>query len=755
MRAALLLALLNAGAAWPGALPEASEQEKWDELVRPQSRIEIGAGAARGNVFLGGNFLDLKPEFGILNFDWRGRQMRLGNPEDDHVRWRIEGRDLGLAARSLQAEWGQLNVVRINARHERMVAHASDTYQTPYAGAGTSALTLPVNFVRATDTGGMRDLANALARVPVESTRNRNELAATWWPDPDWEVSTRWRHEAQEGLRVRRLEFGGSPQVGRSTPLPEPVDTVTQLFDVSAAYNGETERYMLGYHLSLFDNRADPLVWQNAYASAAFTGGNSGLPAGFPIDTGRAGALPDNRLQRLDAQGIWDLSGTTRLSLLLRRGRATQNEAFLPYSTNAGLFSAPLPRGSLDGQIDTTFAHARLTLRPQRGFNVTATLKFDQRDNRTPVSEYAYAGGDAELQPAAGSATDEVRRNLPRSRRNLNAALEGDWRLSTTSALKGGWDFESITRRFSEVETTREHTLRLDYRLTGSMWWTFSAGIAAGARRGTDYLANLPFVSGHSAAFVDSLVLAGNCAVPVVCARAGPLQTKYFLGDRDRRLARIVAGHQPGGPWSWMVRGDFARDHYPRTTFGREHNGHWTLNADLNWQPSAQLGATFFVTRDGQSIAQRTRQFGVGNPANPADADWTHDMKDRTWTAGATLKWTELAGGRLTVESSVLAVRGIAEDLTHAGAAAPASQNPSTPLPDTRYRAQEARLTATWRVDRATQWKLQGSHRRVAQSDWGFANLGPSTVGSLVGSLEQSPDYGVRVLRLTWIRTFR
>ncbi len=756
MKRRFLALLLIAGPAWAGdTQAPPTEEEKWDELVRPQSRLEWGAGTARGNTFLGGNFVDLKPEFGILNFEWRSRQMRLGNPDDDHVRWRVEGRDLGLAARSLQAEWGQLNVVRVGASHDRMVRHASDTFQTPYEGAGTSVLRLPANFVRGADTGGMRELANSLTRWPIESTRNRNELTATWWPDPDWEISARWRHETQEGLKVRRLEFGGAPQVGRSTPLPEPVDTVTQLIDFTASYTGEAERFSFGYHASLFDNRADPLVWQNAYSSTPFTGANSGLPPGFPIDTGRAGKVPDNRLQRIDAQGIWDFSNTTRLALTLRRGRATQNDLFLPYSINAGLLNSPLPRPSLNGIIDTTFAFARLTLRPQRGLNLSATLKFDQRDNRTPISEFAYAGGDAEIQPVAGSASDDVRRNLPRSRQNLNATVEADWRLSPSSALKGGWEVESISRRFSEVETTREQTIRLDLRHTGSSLWVLNAGLAASMRRGTDYLANSPFVSSHSAALIESLLRAGSCTVPVDCVRAGPFQTKHFLADRNRHLARGIVGHQPGGPWSWLVRAEAARDNYPHTPFGRERNGRWTVNADLNWQPENSLGATLFVTRDQQSVAQRTRQIGVTGAINPVDADWTHDTHERTWTVGSTFKWSELAGGRLAMEASALAVRGSIEELTRAGPAAPASQNPSSPLPDTRYQALDTRFTATWRMDRATQWKLQASHRRIKQSDWAFANLGASTLPNLVGSLEQSPDYGVRVLRLSWVRTFR
>lgn len=752
-RATCLVVLFAASA---HAQSPMSEQEKLDALVRPQSQIEIGAGVARGNTFLGGNFTGLKPEFAVLNFDWRGSQMRWGNPDDDHFRWRIEGRNLGLDARSLAAEWGRLNGYRVNATHDRIVKRTSDSYQTPFEGTGTSRLTLPSGFVRGDNPAGMTRLADALRAVPVESIRERNVLTAAWWPDPDWELTAQWRHEAVDGTKIRSLEFGSAPQIGRSTPLLEPIDTVTQMFDLAAAYTGENERFSLGYHASLFDNRAAPLEWQNAYTSTPFTGGATGLPAGFPLDTGRAGHLPNNRFQRLDAQGVFDFSNTTRLTLNLRRGRATQNEAFLPYTINASLTAIPLPRASLDGVIDTTFALARLTLRPVRNFNVTSTLKFDERDNRTPLAEYIYVGGDAQLQPALGAASDRVRTNLPRSRRQLAANVEGDWRFSPAFVLKGAWEFNETSRTYSEVETAREHTLKIDFRHAGSSPWMINGGVSLAQRRGSSYQANAPFLASYtSPAFIEALLRLSNCSVPLDCVRAGPLQTKFFIADRNRTTARLIVFHNPGGPWSWLARADRTNDEYPNSAFGRENNSRTSLNGEITWQPDAALAGTLFATQDWQSIAQRTRQVGVGSPAVVSDADWTHRVRDCTLTLGTTLKWSGLIGGRLSMDMSALAVRGRTLDDTEAGRAAPSTQFPSAPFPATRYRANEARVSAVWQADRVTQWKVLASHRRVSQADWAFAALGPATLTNWIGTQERSPDFAARVVRVSWVRTFR
>jgi MtrB/PioB family decaheme-associated outer membrane protein len=754
-RIALWLAAASAPAFAQAPAPM-SEQEKLDELVRPQSRIELGVGAAEGNTFLGGHYDGLRPAFAVLHLDLRGRQTRYGNPDDDRVRWRVEGRDLGSDARTLLAERGQLNHYRLTATHARIPQRASDSYQTPWEGAGSSRLNLPAGFTRAASPSGMRQLTESLRGVSIASVRTQNALAAAWWPDPDWELTAKWRHDRQEGVKVRGLLMGASPQVASSAALPEPVDTVTQSVDLAAAYTGEAERFTFGYHASLFDNRAAPLEWQNAYSSAPFTGGTGGLPAGFAVDSGRAGALPNNRYQLLDAQGVFDLSNTTRLALTLRRGRATQNETFLPYAIDPALFATPLPRMSLGGVLDTTFAQARLTMRPQRGFHLATSLKFDARDQRTSMAEYLSADGDAQRQDAPGSASDNARTNLPRGRRTALAQVEGDWRLTPTSAIKATWSFETIARRHMEVARTREHTLKAEWRHAGGSPWSVDAGLWATFRRGSTYQANAPFLDSFtSTAYIESLLRAANCSVPLECVRAGPFQAKFFLADRDRTGVRGSVLRTMDAAWSWMARVEQARERFPAGTFGRSRNDRLTLHGEVNWQPADVFSGQAFVAHDRQALIQRTRQLGVGSPADAAQADWAHDAREAAWTLGANAKWQGLADGRLTVEVAGHAVRARDRHDTRAGLAAPAAQNPSTPFPDTRYRAQELRLTGTWQADRATQWKLQAQARRLAQSDWAFAAVTPTTLGNWIGTQEAPPDYGVRVVRVTWVRVFR
>ena len=55
----------------------------------------------------------------------------------------------------------------------------------------------------------------------------------------------------------------------------------------------------------------------------------------------------------------------TRVNLDVSYGWMLQDQTFLPYTVNPGLtVTNPLPRNSLDGEINTTLVNLRLTSHP-------------------------------------------------------------------------------------------------------------------------------------------------------------------------------------------------------------------------------------------------------------------------------------------------------------------------------------------------------------------------------------------------------
>ena len=100
-------------------------------------------------------------------------------------RWRIKGIDLGLETRSLSAEVGVAGKFQINFGYDELRRNRSDSYQTPYNGAGTNTLTLPATWLVPTvaasggaNTISARGLVTAIGDAPYISTASGQQRCA-------------------------------------------------------------------------------------------------------------------------------------------------------------------------------------------------------------------------------------------------------------------------------------------------------------------------------------------------------------------------------------------------------------------------------------------------------------------------------------------------------------------------------------------------------------------------------------------------
>ena len=149
MRAAALRAALvvATSAVWSarGAAQDAAE-------VTPRSTVEVGVGDVSTGSFKAGEYngLEKKGAFLVGNVDLHG-----GAPYDSGkgLRWRITGTDLGLETRSVTAEIGVQGRFRLNFGYDELLRNRSDSYQTPYNGAGSNVLTLPGTWLVPTVAG--------------------------------------------------------------------------------------------------------------------------------------------------------------------------------------------------------------------------------------------------------------------------------------------------------------------------------------------------------------------------------------------------------------------------------------------------------------------------------------------------------------------------------------------------------------------------------------------------------------------------
>jgi MtrB/PioB family decaheme-associated outer membrane protein len=436
----------------------------------------------------------------------------------------------------------------------------------------------------------------------------------------------------------------------------------------------------------------------------------------------------------------------------------TQNEAFLPYTINPGLTTSAMPRTSLNGLVRTTFLSARLSMRPVRNLSVNASLRHENRDNKTPQSEYIYIGGDIQLQPQPASNSDRIRTNLPRSRRQEQMTLDADYRVSATTAIKAGWDRDDVTRTFAEVERATEDTYRVELRQGGTGPWTANASYARLVRRGTQYLYNLPYLASYtSPAFIGGLAAANGCAEPISCIRNGPLQNKFYLADRDRELSRLIIGFTPNAPVSLRARLDVNRDGYPNSSYGVTDASGWSASADLGYALNDDFSATLFYTYEDQRSRERSRQIQSADPAaaSSPDSDWVNQLADKASSAGFGMKYKGLLGGRLELDVDAIAVRGRTPISTTVGPAVPAAQNPAAPLPDLTMRSADFNLAARYAVDRHSTVRLNYAYRRLNSADWAYQQVGAATLANVIGTNEIPARYSVHGAGISYVRSFR
>ena len=109
------------------------------QQTRPTNTIEVGAGYVSEDSFKFGEYNGLfnKGLFGIFNLDLSGGG---AYGSGDPTRWRLVGTDLGLDTRNVAAEYGEQGRFRINLGFDELRRMRSDTYQTPFLGAGSDTL---------------------------------------------------------------------------------------------------------------------------------------------------------------------------------------------------------------------------------------------------------------------------------------------------------------------------------------------------------------------------------------------------------------------------------------------------------------------------------------------------------------------------------------------------------------------------------------------------------------------------------------
>jgi MtrB/PioB family decaheme-associated outer membrane protein len=506
MRASMLAtrAALAALVVAPAAYAADGDANLIRELTQPTSVLEAGLGYVTQDSFKFGEYNGLfrKGAFGILNLDVRGGGTWDSN---DPTRWRIVGTDLGLEDRDLHVEYGQQGTFRVNVGYDELRRNRSDSYQTPYLGAGTDTLTLPPGWIKpiVPQVSGsainfralspITGLAPALAagvvtqptaaqqatvnkiigadvpafnNVDLSTKRKAVDGGFTYEIDRHWELKVSAKHERKEGLKP--LGAVTSQVSEYASILPDPIDQTTDQYNVSLTFTAEKGFVQLAYYGSVFHNDIQSVTWQDA---------------NDPTKTATLASAPSNDFHQILLTGGYTFAPSTKLVLNASYGRNTQNDQFVLFGQNSQ-FPVGFPASSLNGLVVTKAFNAKLTSKPVKGLNLVAAYKFDDRDNDTPVRTFIFQDAN-EARAAAASPFNaalglpantlgsniNIYANRPYSKKVNQFDLDGNYQVARGQVVAAGYEYQQIDRQCdgswincADAPKSRENTGRLEWR---------------------------------------------------------------------------------------------------------------------------------------------------------------------------------------------------------------------------------------------------------------------------------------------------
>jgi MtrB/PioB family decaheme-associated outer membrane protein len=522
-----------------GARPAAAQTVQ--EATTPTSTVEAGLGGTTEGSYKAGEYNGLRDKglFGIAQIDFRGGA---AFDSDDATRWRIRGTDLGLSTRTVYAEYGKQGSYRIFGGYEGLSRNRSDTYQTPYLGAGTNMLTLPGTWMvpliagssaanSFTTTTSARGLVPSIGNAPyldtratsptfggiltptaaqisavdaaeaadvplfhnynISTIRHRYDAGFSYNFDPKVGVDALWEPEHKDGTKLMGT-VSRSTGGDISTTIPDVIDQNHNQVDVRMTIRGEKSFAQAAYYGSFFRNNVTSMSWQNWATGPTGTG---------TLNT--MSSAPDNNYNQVLATAGVNFTPTTKLVANGSYARNTQNSPFLTDST-----TVVVPTSSLNGLVVTGMFDAKLTARPKKKLNTTLAYKFVERDNDTAVHIFQYSdAGEATApnanfpagpnNPYGAVLAQNANANRPYSNRTNQIDAEADYNIAPRQWLNGAYQFQRIDRWCNntwiscvDAAINNENSVRGEWLAKASGMFSGRVGYTYAWRRTPDYNEN-------------------------------------------------------------------------------------------------------------------------------------------------------------------------------------------------------------------------------------------------------------------------
>ncbi len=489
----------------------------------PGKTADFGVGGVSGSSYKFGEYNGLQNSgpFGVGNFDFRG-----GAAYDSNSawRWQMKGTDLGLETRSLYAEFGKQGKFRVYGSYSEMLANRSDSFQTPYLGAGTNNFTLPSTWLlpvvaqksataqnfRGLDpiagsgsyysTAGVLTaptaaqlLTNATIRaadlplfhnVNLSTKRTKVEFGMKLQLASNVYVPVSYSYEHKSGLKA--LGAVTSQVSENSVILPIPIDFDTSQANAAVFYRFKQLLVSAAYYGSYFTDNINSYTYQDV----------ADLTKSATLAT-----APSNQFNQFTFTAMEKFKHNAKLVVSGSYGRNTQDDPFITAAQN-GQLAFGLPTASLHGLVVSSLVNAKFTAEPAKKWNVVAHYRYANRDNQTPVNTYYFQDANESKSgtsafaglygnPATLGSNTNIYANRPYSDKTNQAEGEAEYAIAKKQWFAGEYKWEKVDRSCpgswidcSDARTTSEHTLGASWNKTSVAGFTGRATYDYSWRRG-------------------------------------------------------------------------------------------------------------------------------------------------------------------------------------------------------------------------------------------------------------------------------
>jgi MtrB/PioB family decaheme-associated outer membrane protein len=599
--------------------------------------------------------------------------------------------DLGIESRQLEMRAGREGRYEVRLAYQEIPRYRGYGARTPFLDAGKTALPLPQDWVHARSTGAMSTLDDSLQDAPLKTKRKILAAGLSFEGDSRWSYEVDFKHQEKKGSRP----FGGGVFTINSSHFPAPVDFSTNQFNMGLAYSGARSQIRFGFMGSAFDNGSSSVSWENPFTAIPGT------------ELLRASLEPDNDFYQFNLSGAWSPTPKIRFSGQAAAGRMTQDHPFFPYTTNPNFSDLPLPRPSLDGRIDTSTLNlaGKFSARLSRGLDLTARVKLDEKNNKTPVDLFTPVITDLVLKPA--------RPNRPYSFKREKVDLELRYRVQRAVRLNAGLRRENMERTLQSVAETREDTL----------WGEIS------------------FSQWASAQLRLKLASSDRDASPYLQLEDGgplehPLMRKFNMADRKRDRIHIELDLSPAESLSVNLAYFTTEDDYENSVIGLQQSEEQSFSVDISWSINPDLSLYGYANREDIDSS-------VSSAADLGTAFWSATTRDRFITTGLGIQ--ARVSKKITLGFDY--VFSDSEGIVHTD-----SGLGEEPFPALETELRNARAHISYRVNDRWGWKFLAEHESYQSEDWYVDGLGPDGISSILTMGIISPGYAVLVVRMlaTW-----